>query len=451
MVANLKSGLSGCVVAFSLLFLITMLGCETNAEAMDHPAIPSGGAVQMQDFLGVNVAFQLYDSADYEKQIAALQKLGVKWIRMGLHWFMLEPSPGKREYDKLDTIMAAVKNAGLKCVVNVVGPPAHQSAGGTTVDRPDQYPPADYAVYGDLLIDLAKRYPQVTAWQIWNEPNLRMFWQPDDQPDEYSAMVKVVTDKLRKAVPDRTLVLGGMAYWSIMLKSEKLMLKEPSMENSFEWVDAVAYHPFLSTPYGDSDTNNPYNFITTGLWLNDTLRNLGARQIWATEWGWGSYKTHKLNDELVNETDQATFILQRIALMMAMGYEKIFYFSIADLPDLVPLPHRDMGLLDINGNPKPSYTALARFLELFRGRLSPISPPSSDGIPKNVWQFAWQSDSGKKLWIIWADAVTSVKLTDISSPVVQHNPLSGEVKSLTPKDHALELSIGLAPLIFELN
>lgn len=433
-----------------LALIITIVGCQRNADA-NPPVIEPRKPLQMDEFMGVNVMFTLYDSENINKQISALKALGIKWVRLGVYWYSVEPSPGQHDYVKLDAVMNAIKAAGLNSLVYVVGPPKHQSK-GADMDRPDQYPPADNSVYGKLLVELANRYPQVTAWQIWNEPNLRMFWQPESQPDAYNALVSSAAVTMQQSIPNRIRVLGGMAYWSVMVEQNKLMFEELAKLHTFELVDTVAYHPYMKTPYGDPDSDVPYNFITRGQWLNDSLRKLGAKQIWATEWGWGSYKTNKLHDEMITETDQAEYILKRLALMMAMGFDKSFYFNIADLPEYVELPLRDSGLIRLDATPKPSYMALSRFLKLTNGnlKLNPIATPSMEGSPGDLWQFNWQKDNGKKLWIVWADTPINVALTNVSGAVRINDLVPGTVSNVNPVNGKVVIPVSGSPMIVEL-
>ncbi|HED16567.1 MAG TPA: hypothetical protein ENI64_07140, partial [Gammaproteobacteria bacterium] len=332
----------------------------------------------------------------------------------------------------------------------VSAPPKHRSLGMNS-KRPDQYPPRSNKEYADFLTELALRYPHVKAWQIWNEPNLRAFWQPKDDPAAYYELVKTTVKKLRAAAPGRTLVLGGMAYWSTMFKRGGLMLEELQKLGAFKLVDAIAYHPYLRTPYGDISSRHPYNFITTGLWLNDASRKLGARAIWATEWGWGSYQNKKEHDEVVSEEQQAEYTLQRLVLMMAMGFDKVFYFNISDLPDYVAPPHRDSGLLYKDGRPKPVYKALARFIKLLPGTLQPIkSPQVISKTVKRVWGFAWTTGDGRKVWIAWADQPGQVQIKAVRSVLV-HALVSGTNKTINASNGSVRVQLGPAPILVELQ
>jgi len=81
----------------------------------------------------------------------------------------------------------------------------------------DQWPPKDFDAFARRMVLLAKRYPFVRYWQIWNEPNIPSFWRPRADPQAYARLVDTVVRAFRAAgLDDRELVLGGMAYYSQM-------------------------------------------------------------------------------------------------------------------------------------------------------------------------------------------------------------------------------------------
>src|SRR5690606_22282511 len=81
---------------------------------------------------------------------------------------------------------------------------------------PGSIPPADPGAYAEIIAKLAQRYPQVNAWQIWNEPNLPSFWRPHEDPLQYARLLQRATAAIRMAAPQASVVMGGMAYYSQM-------------------------------------------------------------------------------------------------------------------------------------------------------------------------------------------------------------------------------------------
>jgi beta-xylosidase len=427
------------LAAAGLMAIAAALCCPLAraAAAEGRPAIVSARPVTISEFLGVNTLAAFPPPQQYRHDIELVRKLGLKWIRIGMHWYLIEPTKDHLDLAGLDAIVAIHRKAGMKTLGWMVGPPADRSS-APPGQRPDQYPPRSYEDYAERLAFFAKRYPNVEAWQIWNEPNLRAFWQPADQPLEYHRLVETVSRRLRELTPRPTLVLGGMAYYSAMTHGG-LMFEELAKLGTFKFVDAVAYHPYLATPLGDPDPKHPYNFITNAAWLNDALRKRGAKAIWATEWGWASYRDRRESPLQVSEQKQANFILERLTLLMALGFDKCFYFMLYDLPSSVGLPDRAYGLLRIDGSPKPAYTALANFLKITGDRLSPTSPPRSDQQDK-FWSFAWKREDGRTLWFVWSDDKVDVTLKGVAS-VTLADPLTGNRRTLYSHDNAIKVPV----------
>jgi beta-xylosidase len=427
------------VVANTLLLLVALSGAAQTrgAQAEERPALAPHKTVVLSEFLGVNTLASSGSPEEYRRNLDRVKALGLSWVRLGLHWFLIEPHKDQLDLAKLDAIMAAHREAGIKTLAWMVGP-APELSRAPAGQRADQYPPRNDSDYAERLAFLAERYPQIAAWQVWNEPNLRAFWQPDDQPGEFHHLVEVVSQRLRRVPSHPTLVLGGMAYYSAMAKGG-LMFENLAKLGTFSAVDAVAYHPYLATPLGDADAKKPYNFLTNGAWLNNALTQLGAKQIWATEWGWPSYRDRREHALQVSEEEQATFILDRLALLMALDFDKCFYFMLNDLPTTVGLPDRAYGLLHDDGSPKPAYTAIKNLLKITGDRISPVAAPHTDK-DGELWSVAWKRADGRTLWFVWSERQIDVKLKGFSAAEL-HDPLTGERHSLTAANGAISVAV----------
>ena len=87
------------------------------------------------------------------------------------------------------------------------------------------YPPQDLGAIGDFGAKLAARYgsngsfwaenPQlpkhpITAWQIWNEPNIPVYWQPAPNPARYVQMLRLASQKIKAVEPNAEIVTAGI-------------------------------------------------------------------------------------------------------------------------------------------------------------------------------------------------------------------------------------------------
>jgi beta-xylosidase len=406
------------------------------------------------EFLGVNAQLQWFPADVARQQVERLKALGLSWVRLALHWMLIEPEPGRWRLDATDRMMGLVQSAGLHSVAYVVGSPRFASAAPAGADYADKYPPKDPAVYAQRLQLLARRYPQVDVWQVWNEPNIPAFWQPRIDPEGYGRLLQPAVAALRQVSPDKPIAMAGMAYYSQMAGREGLMLDAMGKLGAYQLKLIACYHPYTAEPEGAED--GARDLLTHVPFLNKGLRAYGARQIWATEWGWSSYDGPVEEQPLVGEDGQAGHTLKRLALMATQDFDRVFLFTLADLDDPRVGPRdKRYGLLRANGQPKPVYLALQRFLAICGPRLDPAAPVSiAGGMPPGLVSISWQRPDGKRLWMAWAHEPMSVSLSGVQSGT-WHQPLGGtqrevrvEAKSTSSSGLTLDVNTDLQILVW---
>ncbi|KGM40591.1 hypothetical protein JY96_12535 [Aquabacterium sp. NJ1] len=397
--------------------------------------------VVWQDFLGVNAQFQWFPPDVARLQVERLKALGLNWVRLALHWMLIEPEAGKWQLDTTDRMMSLVKQAGLHSLTYVVGTPRFASSAPAGAPYSDKYPPKDPGVYAQRLQGLVKRYPNVDVWQVWNEPNIPAFWQPRIDPEGYGRLLQPAVAALRQAAPDKPVAMAGMAYYSQMAGRDGLMLDAMGKLGAYQLKLIACYHPYTAEPEGADDGSR--DLLTHVPFLNKGLRAYGVKQIWATEWGWSSYDGPVEEQPLVGEDGQASYTLKRLALMATQDFDRVFLFTLADLDDPRVGPRdKRYGLLRANGQPKPVYTALQRFLSISGARLEPAPLMRlAEGKPEGLVSIQWQRGDGKRLWMAWAHEPMRVTLPDVKAGV-WHDPQRGTQRALKADAQGLVLDIG---------
>lgn len=396
-------------------------------------------AVVWRDFLGVNAQLQWFSPEVARLQVQHLKALGLGWVRLALHWMLLEPQPGQLKLEGTDRMMALVKEAGLQSVVYMVGSPTYASSAPAGKPYADKYPPRDPQLYAQRLTAAAKRYPDVNVWQVWNEPNIPAFWQPAIDPQGYARLLLPAVKALREAFPAKPVAMAGMAYYSQMAGREGLMLEELGKLGAFQLNLVVAYHPYTDVPEGSEAGSR--DFLERARLLNGRLRGAGVKQVWATEWGWSSYAGPKEEQPIVGEQGQAEYTLKRLALMAALDYDRVFLFTLSDLDARAGVRDRGYGLLRENGQPKPVYLALARFLATCGPRLEPDAPPQVlGGAPKGFVSVAWRRPDGQRLCMLWADEAQTIVLGQARQGTL-HQPLSGEHRECVRQEGDLAVPV----------
>lgn len=421
-----------------MLVLAAVLGLAAAGPRAETTELTAGRPVVWRDFLGVNAHFLWFTPPQYQRQMQQLKSLGLNWVRVDLHWDRHEPKENQFVFAPLDQLVDTLKAQKLKSVFYLVGSAPFASSVPPLLGSSDQYPPKDDKVFAKRMAMLARRYPTVDAWQVWNEPNLPGFWRPLPSPEGYGRLLQASAEALRAAAPGKPVVMAGMAYYSQMPVRGGLMLEELGKKGSLNLKTIVAYHPYSQQPEGDDPKTR--DFVLRAQQINARLRQVKAPGIWATEWGWSSYAGPKEEQDIIGRDGQADYLLRRLALMSALDYDRVFLFALSDLDQRASARDRGYGLLDLDGKPKPAYKALARFLAITGPRLEPAAPPRLDAAPDGLYSIAWRKPDGARLWMFWSASGGAARLPGIARATLRQ-PLSGGSTALSAAGDSLRVTV----------
>ncbi|MCV4281903.1 cellulase family glycosylhydrolase [Pseudomonas capsici] len=420
--------------------LLAVAMALAGAFAQAATVLQAPRAVVWKDFLGVNVQFQYFAPEIYQQQMERLDALGLNWVRLTIHWPIIEPVQDQYNLTDLDNAMAAIKSHRYNTLAYLVGSAPFASSSVSTAASRDQYPPLDFNVFAARMAALAQRYPHVGNWQVWNEPNI--VWLPQADPVAYGNLLTTTANAIRSVMPDKTIVTAGMAYYSQMQHRSDYMLQR-LVENGLGSQNIVAaYHPYSEYPEGDSVKDR--DFLVRSNAMNNLLHSNGVSQVWATEWGWSSYAGPVEMQAIIGTQGQADYTLRRLALMSALDFQRIFLFNLSDLDERASARDQGYGLLDLQANPKPVYTALQNFLNITGPRLEPAAPPTVSTAPDDLFAVPWtRSSDGKRLLMFWSATGTTLNFPQIHEGIV-HDPLTG---TQTPLSGSQGISLALKPTL----
>lgn len=148
---------------------------------------------------------------------------GSSALRLDLPWAWTETSKGTYDWNAFDQNFA-LATQGKQRVLIIVGT-APSWASGQTGDE-GWNPPLNVVDYADFVAAVLARYgsrgqfwslyPRMTkralaGIELWNEPNLVMFWRKGPQPDVYAAMVRAAYTRAKLTDPTVPIVAGALA------------------------------------------------------------------------------------------------------------------------------------------------------------------------------------------------------------------------------------------------
>lgn len=325
-------------------------------------ALPSASAAQLPPgFFGV-VPQAAPSGADLRRMEGSVETL-----RIPIYWSRCEPRRGEYDFSSPDAEIAAAAAHGIKVVPFVYGTPAWLSGNEARPPLSERAMTAwraflrrliaRYGPRGSLWKGVAKREP-IRRWQIWNEPNFRLFWAPRVSPPGYAKLLGASAAAIRAADPGARIVLAGIAPVGAGMKTWVFMrrlLRIPAARGSF---DLAALHPYSVTiPQLDYQVERVRAAMATG--------GAGRKPLLVTEIGVAS-EGDSPSAFVRGPIGQAEFLESAFARLTAMRHRwriaGVYWFTWQDQPR--PDPHcafcQGAGLVDLAGEGKPAWTAFRR-------------------------------------------------------------------------------------------
>lgn len=255
-----------------------------------------------------------------------VRMLGFNHIKQNFAWRDIEVADGVWDFTQSDRFMTDVEARQLRVVARLGQVPDWAVAGegiGVSSDKTDA-PPADLDQWANYCRTVATRYVgRITAYQIWNEPNLSREWG-NQEPDAtaYVEVLRACSDAIRQADPDAILISAGLAPTGT--HDERAHRDDKYLNALYDagfqrYIDVVGVHApgFAPPDYGPDDAERDGR----GRWATfrrvEDLRKImvargdASRQMAILEVGW---TTDTQNPDYawfaVTEEEQARYIVE---------------------------------------------------------------------------------------------------------------------------------------------
>jgi hypothetical protein len=339
-------------------------------------------------FVGVNVDGPLFPIAapgiNLAVQFAKMEQSGVESVRLVFNWATAQPYESwskvpagdssqyvdqggvPTDFSQTDAVVRLAARFGLTVLPTVIYPPSWDSVGATpsSVGRPAVAGP-----YAAFLADLVRRYgprgnfwrgngaaDPIREWQIWNEPDLPVYWPKQPFAASYVALLKAADRAVKLADPHAQVVLGGLANYS--WRGLQSIYRIPGSRSTF---DVVAVHPYTATPSG---------VITILGDVRAVMNRSGdsAKPMIADEIGWPSSLGHSTSGQVswaTTKTGQAHRIAALLPMLAAqrraLGLSAFYYYTWAGTPQPRGSTFSYAGLFDYLGGSLVGKPALGAF------------------------------------------------------------------------------------------
>ncbi len=297
----------------------------------------------------------------------------VETLRMPIFWFECEPRPGHYDFGAVDREIGEAAARGIEVLPFVYGTPswvdpvqAHAPLGPLSLHRWKSFLRVlvgRYGPGGSFWRGRAHRLP-IRRWQIWNEPNFRLFWSPRIEPVGYAKLLRASAATIRAADPGAKIVLAGVAPVGAGMKTWVFMrrlLRVPGVRRSF---DFAALHPYSATiPELDYQLEKVRRAMVAG--------GAGRKPLIVTEFGVASRGSYP-SAFVEGDRGQAEFLYLAYRRLLRMRHRwriaGAYWFTWRD--EAAADPHcsfcQGAGLFGLAGGAKPAWAAYRRVVAAAR-------------------------------------------------------------------------------------
>jgi hypothetical protein len=242
----------------------------------------------------------------------------------GVSWRELERKRGRIRWNALDEAVAKAEQTGAEDIMWVHGSPPRWAAldpSAAGLYGPGSSSVPDEEAYLSFLGKVAKRYKgRITSYQVWNEANIRIFYQ--GTPDSMAALTLKARDVLKKADRKATLVgasttvraSGPVKPWYGRYSAGLARRGWP--------VDVMSVHLY---PRADEGIEERAAYART---MVPFLANYGWKgPIWDTEINFGDRRAFATEKVRVPQKRAAAWVARTYIDSLALGIDRAYWYS----------------------------------------------------------------------------------------------------------------------------
>lgn len=393
-----------------------------------------------------DVAFGIADDAwlahgpgTLESRLNELSKLGAEVVRFTIRWDRVaarrpqearDPTDSAYQWAEVDGVLRGLRRHGIDPVVTLFGTPGWANGG-----RGPNWAPTSSRSFAAFAYAAGRRYPWITYWTIWNEPNRPTFLRPTTAKTYVETLLNPAYAELHAAI-GRVQVGGGVSApragdgggvapvpWIRGMAAARAKL------------DAYAHHPYpgrprFETPWGPKCANcQTITMADLERLEREIHRAFGRKPIWLTEYG---YQTNPPEVFLgVTPAQQATFVsTAALRVYRSSSVAMLIFFMVRDDRSAAGW---QSGLFTADGLVKPAYASFrSPLVQIARhgGRVTlwgQIRPRSG----RQPFRVRLEEDDGAS-WVggtHWTDANGFFSIT-VTAPAGAH------LRIWSPRDNA---------------
>lgn len=303
------------------------------------------------------------------RELDTAQQSGARWLRVDIDWSAIEPNQGRFDWTATDRVVRAARDRGLMVLGLLTYTP--RWAQDSSVGTGDVHSrPASAELFATFARQSAEHYSGlVTAWEIWNEPNIALFFQPRPDVAFYADLLRRSYQAIHAVQPQAVVVGGSLAPAVDTPDGGRIapaaFITELYKKGGGASMDAVSIHPYSFPDLPGDGRTADYNTFQQIPQVHAVMQRFGdgAKLLWLTEFGAptasvpGQDRTVVIDDQL-----QARIIADGLQQAKRLGYiGPVFVYTIRDGktgdPDLL----KNFGIVHSDFSRKASMAVLQQY------------------------------------------------------------------------------------------
>ncbi|HET8631035.1 MAG TPA: hypothetical protein VFL91_26745 [Thermomicrobiales bacterium] len=279
------------------LALVSGLSLGVARPSRAPAALAAGGGGRLGVVADVGTRYGIYGRQG--GPIGVLADTGAGWVKEEFRWDWVEPSRDRWTWAFMDEAVNDERAKGLQ-ILGLLDYTAGWAVGsGDPVSSTP--PPAD--LWATYVAQTVGRYKgNVHVWEVWNEPNMPVFWS--GSKEQYAQLLALTYDTIKRVDPGAT-VLGPT-----------ITGVDEGWLDAIDWakIDGLGLHLYIP-PATLNDQG--YSLWSQGLPnLQRIVAVHGGKPIWVTEFGYSSGAGGEAWD-VGDEGLQARYLAQEAAELLA--------------------------------------------------------------------------------------------------------------------------------------
>ncbi|MBV9080612.1 MAG: hypothetical protein JO102_05785 [Elusimicrobia bacterium] len=305
-----------------------------------------------------------FDDATRRRALAQLEELGVSFVRTDILWSDVDRGIGKFDFSAYESWLPLLRHHHLEPLILLHYNKERTGPDGVRWNKP----PSSFEEFAGFVSAAVRRFKSdVSHWEIWNEPNHKVYWDaPDDGLSSYCRLLKL-SRQAAKAEDPSCLVLNGGLTGPVVEDVGRFYAR-----GGKDLTDVLNIHTFVDPL--SPERKQTFDRLVAGSRAVMEKHGDAAKKIWITEMGCPGIPPGRppqtwFSGRAMSEQQQADFLDEQYDWLADHPYvEKLFWAFHRDTDGEFNDATDHFGLVRFDLTPKPSFARYADRIRAYRAR-----------------------------------------------------------------------------------